>query len=117
MMTYINDLSEKFTHKKTATTKNGKTRVFFSVSLPCPKSTTGYGSITINPQDCIKSRTPGYRNIRLGETDKTRTINIFNGEANRYEDITVTNGELLSYVKAARSAATAKHKAAVKTTA
>lgn len=110
-MLYINDLSEKFTHKKTTKTKNGKTRTFFSVSVPCPKSTTGYGSITVNPQDCIKARTEGFRNIRLGEDDKTRTVNIFNGDAGRYEDIVLTNAEIIAYVRAARKAATAKHKA------
>lgn len=111
---YVNDVKESLVTKKTIKTKNGKTRTFFSVGIPCPLSTNGYGRITLNPVDCIKStRTEGFRNLRLGEPQKTRKINIFNGEAGRYEDVEVTNEQVREFVLAARKAATAKHKAEV----
>lgn len=114
-MMYANDINGKFIHKKSTTTKNGKNRNFYSVSFPCSKSVSGYGSITVNPQDRIKGKTEGYWNIRLGEDSKSHSVNIFNGTG--YENIRMTSAEIMAEIKNARIAATNKAKAKAMATA
>lgn len=96
--------------------KTAEGREFYNVSLPCPQSKTGWGSIGVNVNQVfastsVKTHQPvaGYRNILLGNPDGTRQVSVcLKAETKKapakYGTITMTNAEIAAMVAAERKA-------------
>lgn len=111
---FMNYVSDNMARERTAT-KDGKENSFISLSFPCDKSATGYGSITVNTKQRVPSTLKngevktGYHNYMLGAAAGKRKVSIAtavdeNGKATEYGEITLTNEEILAMFEADRKA-------------
>jgi hypothetical protein len=108
---FLNFTSEKMLHENDR--KDGKGSVI-NVSIPVAQSKTGFGSFAVNPGQVLAatkkdgSIVDGYKSILLGQPDKTRKVSIATkvtkaGKVS-YENIDMTNEQIVAEVAAARKA-------------
>lgn len=113
MNLYLNGINPAFVDDRRS--KNGHR--FVSVRMACKQSLDGYASITVNPRQRIKNKADNsLYNIYLGESDKTRKVNMLvdNGRGPIYADIKMTNAEVYQIYQEGIAERTAKAKAAAK---
>lgn len=104
---WLNYTSEKMIHiNKTAEGKE-----FANISISCPQSKTGIATLAVNLGQVLDSTrkdgtvVEGYKNILLGDADKTRKVSIAtNKKGTSYKTVEMTNGEIAQTVADARKA-------------
>lgn len=102
---WLNYTSDKMIHVNE--TAEGKK--FANISVSCPQSKTGIATLAVNLGQVIDSTrkdgtvVDGYKNILLGEADKTRKVSVAtNKKGTNYKQIEMTNGEISKMVAEAR---------------
>ena len=112
---FLNYVPEALLHPRT----NASGKPFWSLSINCPDSKNGFGSIAVSPgqvfDTTLRNGTvkPGFKNVLLGEADRQRNVSICTGRK-KYETVTYTNAEIRDMVDAQRKAWHASHTAAKK---
>lgn len=112
-ISYINYISEKMLHAR----KTPAGREFVSVSVACPASSNGYGTFAVGTKQVFdstrkdKTVVTGFKNILLGNPEKTRKVSIKTPEGT-YENVEMTNEDIAEMFTAERDAYTASLKAA-----
>lgn len=118
MNRFLNFVPETLIHANTRA--DGKQ--FYSISLPCASSKTGYGSIAVNVKQVFdatrgKDRTAvaGFKSVLLGDEAKLRKVSIATTKSGKYKDIEMSNAEIADAFEAARAAYRASREVAVAT--
>ena len=102
---FLNYVNEKLIHQNTT---EDDSRQFANVSVPVKSSKSGYGSFAVNlgqVLDATKkdgSVVEGYKNILLGDANKTRKVSIKKGK--KYVKVEMTNQEIVNAVAESRKA-------------
>ena len=82
---------------------------FYSVSVPCKDSASGYGNLTVNVKQVIpstlKNGTPkeGFSNVMLGNPDGTHKVSIKLADGS-FKDIVMKNADIREAFEADRKA-------------
>lgn len=107
---FINHYPAAMIHNRTYTNKNGVEKQFVSVSISCPASKSGMGSIALNLKQvlpALKKNQPveGRRNLFLGAANETRQVSIATNKAKtKFKNIEMTNKDIADMVNNARAA-------------
>lgn len=119
MNRFLNFVPEKLIH----TNQRADGKQFFSISIPCAQSKTGYASIAVNAGQVFaatrgKDRTAvaGFKSVLLGDEAKLRKVSVAtNKKGSAYKDIEMSNAEISDAFEASRAAYRAAREAAVAT--
>lgn len=113
--TWVNFVSEKMIHINR--TADGKE--FANISIACPKSKTGLGTIAVNLGQVIDATKKdgtvieGMKNILLGAPEKTRKVSVAtNKKGTAYKNIEMANKDIAEMILAERKAYRAAQQAA-----
>lgn len=104
---WINYVSAKMIH----TNKTAEGKEFANISIACPQSKTGLGTIAVNLGQVIDSTrkdetvVEGMKNVLLGAPEKTRKVSIATNKKNTaFKTIEMTNEAIAEMVAAERKA-------------
>lgn len=104
---FINFISEKMLHVQTNKTDG---RQFYSVSVTCPSSASGFGTIAVTVGQVFPATknhgtetVDGYKNVLLGAPEKMRKVSIKLADGN-YTTIEMSNQAILDAFEAERIA-------------
>lgn len=109
---FINFLSDKMVHLQT---NKSDGRQFYSISITCPSSVSGFGTIAVTAGqvfDATKDHgtkvVAGYKNILLGAPEKMRKVSIKLADGT-YATVEMSNQAILDAFEAERIAYKAAH--------
>ena len=105
--TWMNYVSAKMVHIN----KTGEGKEFANISIACPQSKTGLGTIAVNLGQVINATkkdgtvVDGMQNVLLGAPEKTRKVSVAtNKKGTNYKSIEMTNAAIADMVLAERKA-------------
>lgn len=105
--TWMNYVSAKMVHIN----KTGEGKEFANISIACPQSKTGLGTIAVNLGQVIDatkkdgSVVEGMKNVLLGAPEKTRKVSIAtNKKGTSFKSVEMTNAAIADMVLAERKA-------------
>lgn len=105
MTAFINFISNSLLHTQH---NSADGREFVSVSLSCPKSQSGFGTIAVSLKQILPARkkdgtiVDGFSNILLGDADRQRKVSILTPDG--YQTIEMTNSQIADMFDAERTA-------------
>ena len=104
---FINFISEKMLHVQTNKTDG---RQFYSVSVTCPASASGFGTIAVTTGQIFnatknfgKTEVAGFKNVLLGAPEKLRKVSIKLADGS-YSTVEMSNQAILDAFEAERKA-------------